>query len=121
MPYAAVDCLVRVSRPLGTELPYRPVVRMFSVEEGDEAVERVAVGSLGICLAWSRAGREHALSVCVHLLIRLQGQSVDGQEERGWNSRYNDVVGHVAKVQSRLGVFGSRACDDLPQQRGHIV
>lgn len=57
MPYPTVDCLVRVSRPFGAELPYRPIVRMFSVEEGHETVERVAVGSLGICLAGPRAAR----------------------------------------------------------------
>lgn len=46
---------------------------------------------------------------------------VEGEEERGWNSRYNDIVSHIAKVESRLGMFGSRACDDLPQQRSHIL
>lgn len=58
VPYATVDSLVRVSCPFGAELPYRPVIRVFGVEEGDEAVERVAVGSLGVCLARSRAGRK---------------------------------------------------------------
>lgn len=119
VPYATVDGLVRVSCPFGAELPYRPVIRVFGVEEGDEAVQWVAVGSLGVCLAWSRAGRKRC-TVSLRV-VRLQGQCVEAEGERGWNSRYNDVVGHVAKVQSRLGVFGSRACDDLPQQGRHTL
>lgn len=58
VPYATVDCLVRVSRPFGAELPYRPIIRVFGIEEGDKTVERVAVCSLGVCLTRSRAGRE---------------------------------------------------------------
>lgn len=58
VPYAAVDGLIRVSRPFGAELPYRPVVRVLGIKEGDEAVERVAVGSLRVCLTRSRAGRK---------------------------------------------------------------
>ena len=57
VPYAAIDGLVGISRPFGAELPYRPVIWVFSVKEGDEAVERVTIGSLGVCLARSRAGR----------------------------------------------------------------
>lgn len=68
--------------------------------------------------SWQRAMR--CQSGCIPSL-KLQGECVDGQEGRGWNSRYNDIVGHVAKVQSRLGVFGSRSGDDLPQQGGHVL
>lgn len=62
---ATVDCLIRVSRPFGAELPYCPVVWMFGIEKGDEAVEGVAVGSLGICLARPRSVRKQsAVSMC---------------------------------------------------------
>lgn len=65
MPYATIDSLVRISRPFCAELPYRPVIGMFGVEEGDKAVERVAVGSLWVCLAWPRAGRNRrVVSLC---------------------------------------------------------
>lgn len=67
VPYPAVNCLVRISCPLCAELPYCPVIWVFSVEKGDEAVEGVSVGSLWVCLAWARAGEHEAMSVCRHL------------------------------------------------------
>ena len=58
VPDAVVDRLVRVPRPFGAELPYRPLVAVTGVEEGDEAVEGVAVGALGVGLAGAGAGME---------------------------------------------------------------
>jgi len=119
MPYASVDCLVRISRPFCAELPYRPVIWMFGVEEGDEAVERVTVGSLWVCLAWARADQKGCV---VSLRVAPRGQSVRKcRSIEAGNSRNNDVVSHVAKVQSRLSVFGSGTCDDLSQQGSHIL
>lgn len=54
--YPAVDSLVGVACSLGAEFPNGPVVAMFGIEKGDEAVERVPVGSFGVCLAGTRAG-----------------------------------------------------------------
>jgi hypothetical protein len=59
---AAVDGLVRVARPLGAEFPDGPPVAVAGVEEGHEAVERVAVGTL-------RVGLGGARSVCLGLLV----------------------------------------------------
>lgn len=47
MPYPAVDFGVWVPSAFGPEFPYRPMGTMFVVEELDEGVGRVAVGSLG--------------------------------------------------------------------------
>lgn len=48
--YPAIDSFIGVARSFSAELPNGPVIAMFCVEEGDQAVEWVAVGSLGICL-----------------------------------------------------------------------
>lgn len=53
VPYTSIDSLVRVAGAFCPELPDGPIVPMFGVEKGNEAVKRVAVGSLGICLARS--------------------------------------------------------------------
>lgn len=55
VPYASIDSLVRVAGAFSPELPDGPIISMFGVEKGNEAVKRVAVGSLGICLARSGA------------------------------------------------------------------
>lgn len=55
MPYPPVHRLVWIPSPFGTELPYGPIVAMFGVEESNEAVERVAVGTLGVGLAGAGA------------------------------------------------------------------
>lgn len=56
MADAIVDGIVGVAGALGAEFPDGPVFSMFLVEEGDEAVERVAVRALRVCLR--RAGAE---------------------------------------------------------------
>lgn len=48
-----VDGFIGISRAFGAEFPYRPVLAVAGVEEGDEVVEGVAVGSLGVGLGWS--------------------------------------------------------------------
>jgi hypothetical protein len=45
---AVVHLRVRVARPLGAKLPYRPVFAMLGVEELDKRVERVAVCALRV-------------------------------------------------------------------------
>ena len=42
--------IIGVSRALGAELPYRPVVAMFRVEEFYQAVEGIAIRPLGVRL-----------------------------------------------------------------------
>lgn len=54
VPYPSIDSLVRVSGAFGPELPDGPIISMFGVEKGNEAVEGVSIGSLGVGLA--RAG-----------------------------------------------------------------
>lgn len=49
--YPPIDSFVRIASAFCPELPYGPVVAVFGVEEGDEAIERVAVGSLWVRLA----------------------------------------------------------------------
>jgi hypothetical protein len=51
VPYTSIDSLIRVAGAFCPELPDGPIVSMFGVEKGNEAVKGVAVGSLGICLA----------------------------------------------------------------------
>lgn len=53
--YAAVHSLIRVASAFCAEFPYGPVVSVFGIEEGDQAIEGVAVGSLGIGLAGAGA------------------------------------------------------------------
>lgn len=55
MSYAPIDSLIWVPSALCAEFPYSPVVAMFGVEESDEAVKGIAVGSLRIGLAWTGA------------------------------------------------------------------
>jgi hypothetical protein len=50
VPDSSVHKVVWIPRALGAELPYGPVLSMSLVEERDEVVERVAVGSLWVCL-----------------------------------------------------------------------
>lgn len=45
-----VDGIVGVSGAFGAELPNRPAFAVLGVEEGDETVEGVAVGELGVGL-----------------------------------------------------------------------
>jgi hypothetical protein len=53
MSDAVIHSFVRISGAFGAEFPYRPVLAVAGVEEGDQAVEGVAVGSLGVGLGWS--------------------------------------------------------------------
>lgn len=49
MPYPSINRVVGVSRALGAELPYRPVLLVLLVEELYKLVERVAVVAFGVC------------------------------------------------------------------------
>jgi len=51
--YPPIDSLVRIPRPLGPKLPYRPAVTMIRVEKGYQPVEWVAVGALRVGLGGS--------------------------------------------------------------------
>lgn len=49
MVYSAIYLRIRVSRALGSEFPYGPIILMFVVEELDQSIKRVAVRSLRVC------------------------------------------------------------------------
>ena len=48
MPHPSINLRIRVPCPFGPELPYRPFLAVFVVEELDEVVERIAVCALGV-------------------------------------------------------------------------
>ena len=50
MPDPVIYEIIGVSRALGAELPYRPVVAMFRVEEFYQAVEGIAIRPLRVRL-----------------------------------------------------------------------
>lgn len=104
---AVVDGLVGVPGAFGAELPDGPAGAVLGVEVGDEAVEGVAVGELGVGLGGARAGCELGLSA-----------GVRGREEEG-GVRRDDVGSYVAQVEAGFVVFGARAGDDLAQEGGH--
>lgn len=81
---------------------------MLGVEEGYEAVEGVAVGSLGVGLAGAGAVGEGVSMGCNQV------------SRRAGDSRYDDVVRHVAEIQPRLGVLSSWAGDYLAQKGSHF-
>ena len=54
VPDTVVYSLVWVACTLCSKLPDRPAIAVFRVEEGDELVEGVAVGSLRVGLGRSR-------------------------------------------------------------------
>ena len=56
VPHTVVDEMVRVACALGAELPDGPVLAMALIEEVDNTVERIAVGTLRVCLRWTGAG-----------------------------------------------------------------
>lgn len=62
---AVVDGLVGVPGAFGAELPDGPAGVVLVVEVGDEAVEGVAVGELGVGLGGAGAGSESELSAGV--------------------------------------------------------
>lgn len=49
--YAAIDFRVWVTSAFGTELPNRPLVAVFAIEELDKVGKRVAVGELRVSAA----------------------------------------------------------------------
>ena len=48
MVYPAIYLRIRVSRALGSEFPYSPIILVFVVEELDQSIKRVAVRSLRV-------------------------------------------------------------------------
>jgi hypothetical protein len=54
MVYAIIYCFIRVSCSFRAELPYCPFVFVLAVEEFDEDVEGITVGSLWVGTAWTR-------------------------------------------------------------------
>jgi acyl-CoA reductase-like NAD-dependent aldehyde dehydrogenase len=42
--------VIRIARPFSSKLPYGPVLSMLRVEKLDEAIERVAIGTLRVRL-----------------------------------------------------------------------
>jgi hypothetical protein len=62
MPHTAVNRFVRITCPLGTELPYRPVFAMLGVEEFYDLVERVSVCELRVCFRGSRSMKTSLVS-----------------------------------------------------------
>lgn len=65
VPDAVVDGLVGVPGAFGAELPDGPAGAVLGVEVGDEAVEGVTVGELGVGLGGAGAGWESGLLVGV--------------------------------------------------------
>jgi hypothetical protein len=55
MPHTTVHRFVRITCPLGTELPYRPVFAMLGIEKFYDLVERVSVCELRVCFRGSRS------------------------------------------------------------------
>ena len=49
MVYSVIYLRIRVSRALGSEFPYGPIILMFTIEELDQSIKRVAVRSLRVC------------------------------------------------------------------------
>jgi hypothetical protein len=47
---AIVHRLIGIPGPLGAKLPDGPAIAMLTIEKGNEAVERVAVGALRVGL-----------------------------------------------------------------------
>lgn len=46
MSYSAIDLGIGISRAFGAKLPYRPMGAVLIIEEFDESVGRVSIGSL---------------------------------------------------------------------------
>lgn len=59
MSYPSIHFGVGVACSLGTELPYRPVGAMLVIEEFDEGIGGVSVGSL-----WEGGGRARGSNDC---------------------------------------------------------
>jgi hypothetical protein len=50
MSDAIIHGIIRIPGTFSAKLPYRPVLAVFRVEEGDELVEGVSIGELGVGL-----------------------------------------------------------------------
>lgn len=57
VPDPVVDRLIWIASALATELPDGPVLLMLVIKERDQAIERVSVGKLRICLRRSRSAK----------------------------------------------------------------
>ena len=79
VPYPPVHLIVGVARTLGAELPYRPAVVMFGVEEADERRERVAVCAAGIGGRGTRCG-DYCWRVKVESVVRSWRGENEGSE-----------------------------------------
>ena len=113
---AVIYGIVGVSGALGAELPNCPAFSMFLVEEGDEAVERVAVCALRVCLR--RTGAEKGGKAW--RLVRVQAQFRSKRPRRKMGDKRHDEAGcHVAEVQTSILMLDARSCDNLSQQRSH--
>lgn len=50
MSNSVIDELVGVASAFGAKLPYGPILSMLRIEEGNETIKRIAIGTLGIGL-----------------------------------------------------------------------
>lgn len=66
MSDSVIDELIGVTCAFAAKLPYCPILRMLRVEECNEAIERIAIGSLGIRLRGTGPS-ERASLVCIRL------------------------------------------------------
>lgn len=115
MAYPAIYGFVWIASSLGTKLPDAPIFAVFGVEKSHEAVEGVAVGALGVCLA----GAGPVESKSVEGALNGIKQRRTGSGGRPGDVRDDDVVCHVAEVKACLCVFGARTRDNLPKERSH--
>lgn len=86
MPYPSIHRLIRIPRPLGSKLPYRPVLGVFLVEVFDEGGEGVAVVGLGVGARGAGGGDEgvgYVAEVEVGVLVGGAGAGYEAAEERG--------------------------------------
>jgi len=105
MADAPVHGLVRVAGALGAELPDSPIIAVLLIQEGYQAVERVAVRALRVCLRRARSvflggegrerGQKKEKSVSRAEELGKQGRGEvanDRCEEEGGNSRSTHVT-----------------------------
>lgn len=83
---------------------------------GREGCGRLVGDMFGLVRSW--LGRKS-------IIVSEPPVNVDGSCQRRGESRvdegvrHNDIISHVAEIQTRLLVFGSRSGDNLPQEGGH--
>lgn len=105
MPDPAIDFVVRVSGPLGAELPDGPVVGVAGVKEGDEGFQRVAIGDLRVGGARARGGDKevgHVAEVEVGVGV-ARARAGDNLAEEGGHGAFRMSGGRVDG-----GVWGRR-------------